>query len=42
VKNYGAILPNFPTPTSFDFQGNEYQQVVNDRQVLQEVYFGEK
>jgi hypothetical protein len=42
VKNYGAILPDFPTPMEFTFQGEEYEQVNSDTQFLEEVYFGEK
>ncbi|MDR0282731.1 MAG: hypothetical protein LBI53_05600 [Candidatus Peribacteria bacterium] len=42
VKHYGAILPEFPTPATFTFQEYKYQQVLRDRQILQEVYFGEK
>jgi hypothetical protein len=42
VKNYGAILPEFPTPEAFTFQSKEYVKVNSDKQILKEVYFGEK
>jgi hypothetical protein len=42
VKNYGAILPEFPTPETFTFQDEEYVKVNSDKQILQEVYFGKK
>lgn len=42
VKNYGAILPEFPTPEVFSFQGEEYEQVNRDHQILEEVSFGEQ
>ena len=42
VKNYGAILPEFPTPKAFSFQEQDYVQVCHDTQILKEVFFGKE